>query len=248
MDGHILGQTNETFERYKFNTRAQHLDETTDTYVAALKNLRKTCNFCDCLQDSLLRDRIVFGVKDGNTRKRLLQERNLDLHKCIDICRTYENTASQLKVIAGNAEDVHRVERTPVRPMRHGPAPRNAKQTFRPRIDCKFCGRQHERKKESCPAWGQVCKKCRGKNHFAKCCPPDIRRKTHGITGEYPHSSHADDYEDNCILSVETDAMHSVSTHPTGPLYTEMRLPDGKPLRMQIDSGATVNVMPALLS
>ena len=63
MDGHILGHTNETFERYKFNTRAQHLDETTDTYVAALKNLRKTCNFCDCLQDSLLRDRIVFGVK-----------------------------------------------------------------------------------------------------------------------------------------------------------------------------------------
>ena len=47
------------------------------------------------------------------------------------------------------------------------------------------------------------------------------------------------------ILSVETEAMHSVSTHPTGPIYTEMRLPDGKPLRMQIDSGATVNVMPA---
>ena len=103
MDGHILGQTNETFERYKFNTRAQHPDETTDTYVASLKNLQKTCNFCDCLQDSLLRDRIVFGVKDGNTRKRLLQEHNLDLRKCIDIRRTYENTASQLKVIAGNA-------------------------------------------------------------------------------------------------------------------------------------------------
>ena len=107
--GHILGQTNETFERYKFNTRAQHPDETTDshTYVAALKDLRKTCNFCDCLQECLLRDRIVFGVKDGNTRKRLLQERNLDLRKCFDICRTYENTASQVKV---NAKDVHRVE------------------------------------------------------------------------------------------------------------------------------------------
>ena len=43
---------------------------------------------------------------------------------------------------------------------------------------------------------------------------------------------------------METEAKHSVSTHPTGPLYTEMLLPDGKPLRMQIDSGATVNVMP----
>ena len=148
-------------------------------------------------------------------------------------------------MISGNAEDVHRVERTPVRPMRYGPAPRNARQTFRPRIDSKFCGRHHECKKEPYPAWGQVCKKCRAKNHFAKCCPPDIRRTNHGITREYPHSSHADDYEGDCILSVETEAMHSVSTHPTGPLYTEMRLPDGKPLRMQTDSGATVNVMPA---
>ena len=249
MDGHILGQTNETFERYKFNTRAQHPDETTDTYVAALKHLRKTCNFCDCLQECLLRDRIVFGVKDGNTKKRLLQERNLDLRKCVDICRTYENTASQLKVICGNAEYVHIVERKTVRPMRqrrdNGPAPRNARQPFRPRIDCKFCGRNHERKKELCPAWGQVCSKCRGKNHFAKCCPPDICIKIHGVTGEHPQSSHADEYEGECILSVETAAMHPVSTHPTGPLYTEMLLPDGKPLRMQIDSGATVNVMPA---
>ena len=85
----------------------------------------------------------------------------------------------------------------------------------------------------------------RVKNHSAKCCPPDIRRKTHGVTGEHPQSSHTDDYEDDCILSVETEAMHSVLTHPTGPLYTEMLLPDGKPLQMQIDSGATVNVLPA---
>ena len=102
--GRLMRLLNDTSSIHGRNT----WDETTDTYVAALKNLRKTCNFYDCLQDSLLRDRIVFGVKDGNTRKRLLQERNLDLHKCIDICRTYENTASQLKVISGNAEDVHR--------------------------------------------------------------------------------------------------------------------------------------------
>ena len=25
-------------------------------------------------------------------------------------------------------------------------------------IQCKFCGTEHERKKESCPAWGQKCK------------------------------------------------------------------------------------------
>ena len=39
----------------------------------------------------------------------------------------------------------------------------------------KFCGRNHERKK-LCPAWGQVCSKCRGKNHFAKTFAEDSWR------------------------------------------------------------------------
>ena len=65
LDEHILGQTNETFERYKFNTRGQMCEEEIDAYVAALKILQKTCNFCDCLKDSLLRDMIVFGVRDN---------------------------------------------------------------------------------------------------------------------------------------------------------------------------------------
>ena len=34
MDAHISEQTNETFETYKSNTRAQHREESTDTYVA----------------------------------------------------------------------------------------------------------------------------------------------------------------------------------------------------------------------
>ena len=43
-------------------------------------------------------------------------------------------------------------------------------------------------------------------------------------------------------MSVETEALHSMSTHSTGLLYMKMLLSDGKPLRMPIDNGATVNV------
>ena len=85
LDEHILGQTNETFERYKFNARGQMCEEAIDAYVAALKILQKTCNFCDCLKDSLLRDRIVFGARDNGVRKSLLQDRSLNLSRCIDI-------------------------------------------------------------------------------------------------------------------------------------------------------------------
>ena len=130
------------------------------------------------------------------------------------------------------------------------------------------CGKNHERKKEKCHACGQICSKCKNKNHFSRCCPPDICRTAHSVTEESAQASHTyddyeddcilcvndvndvnDDYEDDCILCVNDDAVHAVST---GPLYTELLLPGGKRLRLQIDSGAIVNVMPtsmlALLS
>lgn len=65
--------------------------------VTALRTLAKTCNFCDCMHDSIIRDRIVLGIKDKHTRKRLLQERKLTLKTCIDLCKSNEATNVQLK-------------------------------------------------------------------------------------------------------------------------------------------------------
>ena len=89
-------------KRCKFNTRNQRKYESVDCYVASLKMIVKSCNFCDCisLQDSLIRDRLVLGVYDSNTRTRSLQKRVLTLKNCIDICRSLENTTSELKVLA----------------------------------------------------------------------------------------------------------------------------------------------------
>ena len=92
-----IGQTNETFERYVFTSRSQKEDESIDHYVSALRTLAKTCNFCQCLHDSLLRDRIVLGVKEPALRKKLLQERKLTPEKAIDICKSGETTAQHLK-------------------------------------------------------------------------------------------------------------------------------------------------------
>ena len=61
---YFTGDTNETYERFKFNQRSQADGETFDNYLTELKHMRKTCNFCQCLSDSLLRDRIVLGIRD----------------------------------------------------------------------------------------------------------------------------------------------------------------------------------------
>ena len=72
FDVYTMGEINEIYERYVFNSRNQQPDESIDTYVTVLRNLAKTCNFCDCLKDILLRDRIVLGIQSQPTRKRLL--------------------------------------------------------------------------------------------------------------------------------------------------------------------------------
>lgn len=101
FDEFTIGELNETFERYTFNSRNQQENESIDAYVTALRTLAKTCNFCDCMRDSIIRDRVVLGIKDHRTRKRLLQERSLTLAKCIDLCKGSEATNLQLKTISG---------------------------------------------------------------------------------------------------------------------------------------------------
>jgi len=94
------------------NSRNQSPDETFDAYVAALRTLSQTCNFCECIRESLIRDRIDLGIQNPQTRKRLLQERKLTLNKCIDICRSSETSASQMKIISGTktSENVNRIK------------------------------------------------------------------------------------------------------------------------------------------
>ena len=65
FDKFAIGETNETYERYVFNSRDQKEGDSIDTYVGELRTLAQSCNFCTCLHDTLIRDRIVLGLRDG---------------------------------------------------------------------------------------------------------------------------------------------------------------------------------------
>ena len=97
MEKHCIGEVNEIYERYCFNKRDKLPAESVDCFVAELKTLAKTSNFCECLRDSLIRDRIVLGIKDEQTTKKLLRIRDLTLNRCIHICRSEEIMALHMK-------------------------------------------------------------------------------------------------------------------------------------------------------
>ena len=153
FERHCLGQANETFERFQFFKRDRKAAESVDQYVMALKDLARSCNFCQCMSDSLLRDRIILGIGDEQTTKRLLKCRQLTLSQCINICRSEEAAELRMRHLDGERIDVD------LNSLETGEF-----------VKCSFCGRRHERRKEKCPAWGKTCTKCHKANHFAKEC------------------------------------------------------------------------------
>ena len=71
-DQHFLGQKQEFFERFQFNRRTQESGESIVGYVSVLRNMAKTCGFCDCMRELLLMDRLLLGILDDKAREGLL--------------------------------------------------------------------------------------------------------------------------------------------------------------------------------
>ena len=94
FDEYFTGDVNETYERYKFNQRNQEAGENFDAYLTTLRNMTDTCNFCTCptMKDSLIRDRIVLGIRNDDAGKRLLQERKLNLYRYLSNLGEHHNS------------------------------------------------------------------------------------------------------------------------------------------------------------
>ena len=106
---YCIGETNVTYERYVLNRRLQSSGESFDVFLADIRRLIRSCNYND-LEDSIVRDRIVIGIQNDATRRKLLQVRRLDLNTAIDICKASEAAAIQLQEISSKSEEINRID------------------------------------------------------------------------------------------------------------------------------------------
>ena len=165
---------NVPFERYRFNRRVQEPGETYDQYRTALLKLAAGCEFDKITADEILRDRLVFGIKDNRVRERLLRKAKLTLADTDEICHTAESMLAQMKVVDDGVtvsavksdQDQQQLQKT------------EASAEGRGLRECWNCGRKHKHyKRELCPAFGKVCNKCHKLNHFAiKCRSKQTKR------------------------------------------------------------------------
>ena len=252
LDEFAIGEVNETYERYVFNSRNQEALESIDSYVAALRKLAQTCNFCTCLHDSIIRDRIVLGVRSKQTRKRLLQERKLILSKCIDIYGSNEVTSSQLQAISGTEnEEINKIKQRDSR-FKNPQIKKTRDPNGNGRKTCRFCCGEHVLKKEKCPAWGTKCLNCGGRNHFAKACRKSKKSQrvdagVKQIDTSGKESSDSDSSEIDYITSMTTtvSAVNSDSPPKSGyakEMYSVMEI-GNHAVKFQIDCGALINII-----
>jgi hypothetical protein len=167
FEAYCQPRRNIPFERYRFNRRAQEPGETYDHYRTSLGKIAESCDFASITPDEILRDRLVFGIRDPKTRERLLREGDLTLKRTDEICHAAESMAAQLKVVedSSTGTGVSTVE-----PEKRTWQEKTKQQDSGPptKPQCQNCGRRHDlRRRESCPAFGKTCNKCQKRNHFA---------------------------------------------------------------------------------
>ena len=203
FETHCNPKKNETVERYKFFTRVQEEGEPLEKFIVDLKILASTCNFTT-LRESLVRDRIICGIRDSKLREDLLKVADLDLDKCVNACRasnyrkkgTEELRQRQKQSTISLAETKEKRKKTKEIRAAEMTKTENRKLIRK----CKFCGRQHRR--GNCPAYGVECQKCHKSNHFASFCISRRPKPAHTVESD-------DDYDE--IKTVELNPVDEIN-------------------------------------
>lgn len=168
-------------------------------------------------------------ARDPHLRDRLLRETDLSLEKCIQIGRAAELSRQRAKVI--NVQGPVAVHAVTQKEKPRGRGDSTEEQSI---IQCRYCGRTHERKKEKCPAYGQKCKSCGQKckscgknNHFSTVCKSAGTSKRNRVLAMENASADSESGEDVlCItLGPKSESINVVqekTTDPNAALFATM--------------------------
>ena len=115
FESQCVPETNVFYERYMFNRQAQKPGESINHYITDVIKVVENCQY-GCLQDDLIRDKFISGIRDDKVREKLHSMKDLRLNKTIETLKT--NLALQFRVrdMASVTQDepIANVKRLPV--------------------------------------------------------------------------------------------------------------------------------------
>ena len=226
---------------YLFQNCRQECQESVRDYQNRLKRAAVKCDF-KSHNDRALRDQFIAGLKDDTARKEILSKTPSAIetfHAVVELATARETALQAAAQLTQPAMEVNVVSaaakgRASGASSRQGGA--GASSTAR----CYRCNKTgHMAKAKDCPARDASCRKCGRKGHFAVCCrsqaqDPSKRSKPAHYIAEAERSE-----PDEYAIGAITKAQRSVP-----PVTVEVSL-SGVPLKMEVDTGAEISVVPA---
>ena len=218
-------------ERFHFHRRNQAAGETIADYVAELRRLSTHCEFGDYLEDAL-RDRLVCGLRDEAIQRRLLSKNELTFAKAWEVAQSMEAAERNAQQLKGADTPIQLVSRQLPKVQARN-------------IPCSRCGGENHTAQE-CRFKEAICHACSKKGHISRACrskdrmSSSRRATTHSqrwVQLEPEASGTEESGDSDSGLPVLT--LGSRTGHP---IIVDVQA-NGKPLTMELDTGAAVSVI-----
>ena len=211
----------------RFNRRRQEEGESVDSFITALYTLAEHCGYGE------LHDEMVREHRRGNQKRSTLRETAAKRwpHPAN---RHYSSTASRgCKEAAVGA--VGGVGRGKPNNSRWNKGYRNNAATPSHKQGCSRCGRSHVHDRAHCPAKDQICSNCGKRGHFRAVCRSAA--KVGGVNTSSEPEKDPENSKDTFLGTVGADSSRDDTWTVTLTLQ-------GKPVTLQLDTGAEVTVIP----
>ena len=250
FDNYFMPRKNITVSRFRFFSCQQAEDQTVDEFITEIQVRSKDCEFADDqnINETLIRDKIICGLKDKKLQEKLLCIEDLKLEKLITLCRTHKEAQVQAKEISKeeNVNNVntrnnntsnsnrHNTLKTKVQNSNNSNGANSQSQQIR---SCKYCGQTHPPRQ--CPAYRHVCKKCSKYGHFENVCLssriPRHQQKKDVQEIQEELSSDSEDESSFYVSTVKNDKCKS-----NWQFKADV---NGTQVLFKLDSGADVNIL-----
>ena len=226
---HLTPRPSSIVQRFHFNARTQSENESVSQYVAELRKLAETCEF-DASLENMLRDRLVCGLRDPKTQRRLLAESQLTFGKAFEIAQASELAEKSVKDLQGQSQ-TDSVQALKLEPAKH--------RKWQSSV-CSHCGGKHQSSK--CRFRDAECYSCGKTGHIAKVCrsskAPRHRSRSPIRNSQLPEKATAQEGTNR----QEVYTLFHFRDKVVDPLKITVNA-NGVQLPMQIDTGAAVSVI-----